>query len=368
MRIDSIEIFHVVMPMKEPWRTAFSEETAIDSLLVRMVAGGHEGWGESAPYRSPRFSPEWAQAGFALLRDWLAPELLGKNVRSGEELQSLLSGYKGNQFAKAALDVAWWDAHVKSLEEPLWRVLGGASPEVTVGADIAVLDDVNELLQAVGAACDEGFERVKLKFRRGWGVDIVRAVRERFPDLVMHVDCNSGFTLHDTPLFRELDELDLAMIEQPLGYDDLIDHATLQAQLRTPICLDESIVSVDRARKAIETEAGRWINIKIGRVGGLTNAVAIHDLCQDGGVPCWVGGMLESAVGQAPSLALATLPNIKYPSDVFPTSRLYTDDLSEPRIELSGPSTMTAPQTPGHGYRPHAKRLEDATVEHVKLN
>lgn len=367
MRIDSIEVFHVVMPMKEVWRTAFSEETSIDSLLVRMVVDGHEGWGESAPYRSPRFSPEWAASGFALIKEWLAPELLGQVVDSGEELQAHLRGYKGNQFAKAALDVAWWDAYAKSRGEPLWRTIGGRHDEVTVGADIAVLEDIDALLRAVGAACDAGFQRVKLKFRRGWGVEMVRAVREAFPDTVVHVDCNSGFTLDDATLFEELDEFGLAMIEQPLGYDDLIDHATLQARLRTPLCLDESIVSVDRARKAIAVGAGRWINIKIGRVGGLTNAIAVHDLCQAHDVPCWVGGMLESTVGQGPSLALATLPNIRYPSDIFPTSRLYETDLGEPPMALSGPSKMTAPQAPGHGYQPDPARLRAATVEHAEV-
>lgn len=368
MRIELIEIFHVAMPMKNVWRTAFSEETAIDSLLVRIVADGREGWGESAPYRSPRFSPEWAASAFGLLRDWFAPELLGQDVTSGADLQARLDGFKGNHFAKAALDVAWWDAHARSRDEPLWRTLGGASPEVVVGADISVLDDIDELLAEVESARAQGFRRIKLKFRRGWGVDMVRAVREAFPDTIVHVDCNSAFALSDAAVFRELDDLGLAMIEQPLGYDDLIDHATLQSQLRTPICLDESIVSVDRARKAIEIAAGRWINIKVGRVGGLTNAIAIHDLCMERGIPCWVGGMLESAVGQAPSLALATLPNIRYPSDIFPTGRLYEADLAEPRIELSGPSTITAPDRPGGGFAPNPERLRELTVQHVVLD
>lgn len=365
MRIEEIELFRVEMPMKEPWRTAFSEEVAIDAILVRLRMEGVDGWGETAPYRRPQFSPEWADGAFALMRDVLAPELVNQNIDTGDDLQARLRAFKGNPFAKAGLDNAWWDARAKLEGEPLWSLIGGAGPTVPVGADIAVMDDLDALVAAVGHAQEAGFERTKLKFRRGVGVEMVARVRETFPDAVLHIDCNSGFSLDDLPMFRELDHYGLAMIEQPLGYDDLLDHARLQRELATPICLDESIVSVDRARKAIDIDAGRWINIKPGRVGGLTNAVAIHDHCRDRGVPCWVGGMLESAVGQGPALALATLPNMRYPADVFPSTRLYREDLSEPEIVLSAPSRVTAPDVPGHGFRPVPERLERCTTRHA---
>lgn len=363
MRIEAVELYRVSMPMKAVWRTAFGEETHIDSVLVRLQAEGAEGWGETAPYRLPNYSPEWAGAAFALMRDAMAPRLVGREVGSGAELQELLRPLKGNHFAKAGLDNAWWDTAAVLADEPLWRFIGGTGPTVQAGADIPVLDGVGELLDSIGTALAAGFRRVKLKYRPGWGVDVVRRVRETYPDAVMHVDCNSGFTLGDMQMFRDLDALGLAMIEQPLAHDDLIDHARLQAELRTPLCLDESITSLDRARKAIDIGACGWINLKPGRVGGLTNAIAIHDHCRDRGIPCWVGGMLESAVGQGPSIALATLPNNKYPADVFPSDRLYAEDMSAPDVVLSGPSEVTAEDAPGHGYRPVAERLRACTVE-----
>lgn len=367
MRIEEIELFRVAMPLKEPWRTAFSEETAIDAVLVRLRMEGVDGWGETAPYRLPQYSPEWADGAFILIRDVLAPALLDVEIESGDALQARLLSFKGNPFAKAGLDNAWWDARAKLEGEPLWRLIGGRGATVPVGADIAVMEDLDDLVAAVGRAQEAGFRRTKLKFRRGWGVNMVARVREAFPDATLHVDCNSGFSLNDLPMFRELDRFDLAMIEQPLGFNDLLDHAQLQRELSTPICLDESIVSVDRARKAIDVDAGRWINIKPGRVGGLTNAIAIHDHCRERGVPCWVGGMLESAVGQGSALALATLPNMQYPADVFPSARLYAEDLSEPEVVLSAPSEVNASELPGHGFRPVPERLARCTIQHALM-
>lgn len=365
MRIDEIELFRVSMPMKTPWRTAFGEESAIDVVFVRLSMEGVDGWGETAPYRLPQYSPEWADGAFLLLRDVLAPALVGHTVESGAQLQRSLASFKGNPFAKAGVDNAWWDAQAKLLGEPLWRLIGGSDPDVTVGADIAVMDNLDDLVAAVGHAQAAGFRRTKLKFRPGWGVEMVARVRDEFPDATLHVDCNSGFTLDDLPMFRELDRFGLAMIEQPLGHNDLIDHARLQQELSTPLCLDESIVSLDRARKAIDIDACRWINIKPGRVGGLSQAIAIHDYCLEHDVPCWVGGMLESAVGQGPSLALATMPNMRYPADIFPSDRFYTDDLSRPLIELGGPSTITAPDKPGHGFTPMIDRLQRVARDHA---
>lgn len=368
MLIDEIELFHVAMPLKAPWRTAFGEETAIDSILVRLRGEGEEGWGETAPYRLPQFSPEWASGAFALLRDVMAPALIGKRIDRAEVLQRELAPLKGNHFAKAGLDTAWWDLAAKLAGKPLWKMIGGKGPDAIVGADIAVMDDLDELVSAVGKAQEDGFQRTKLKFRRGWGLEMVARVREAFPDAVLHVDCNSAFTLDDIAMFRELDRFGLAMIEQPLAYDDLIDHARLQAELNTPICLDESITSVDRTRKAIDIGACGWINIKPGRVGGLTNAIAIHDLCAARDVPCWIGGMLESAVGQGPALALSTLPNVKYPCDIFPSDRLYQTDLSEPEIVLSGPGRITASDQPGHGYWPNSERLTRVTRAYAAVS
>jgi O-succinylbenzoate synthase len=357
VRIDEIRVFHVAMPLIDPWKTSFSVMTAVDSVLVRMSGEGEVGWGEAAPYAAPQFCPEWAAGCFQLIRDVFIPRLQGREINSGEELQEWLRPFKGNQFAKGAVDTAWWDLAARLDGVPLWKAIGGESSEVAVGADIPVQPNRAKLLQDVAAALEAGFTRTKLKFRPDSGVDMVADVREALPDAVIHIDCNCGFTLDDVSLFRELDGLGLAMIEQPLAADDLLDHSRLQSELSTPICLDESITSVDRVRKALAIDAGRWINIKHGRVGGLTNALEIHALCLSRGVPCWIGGMLESTVGQGPSLALATLPGISYPADIFPAGRLYAQDLSEPEIRLSGPGKVAIADCPGHGFTPRPDRL-----------
>ena len=363
MRLDKIDVFHVAMPLKQPWKTSFSEEYAIDSVLVRITSGDDVGWGEAAPYSVPEFSPEWASGCFHLISDVFAPLLQEKSIASGHALQKILSRFKGNQFAKGAVDTAFWDLHARKQGIPLWKMIGGTNPEIRVGADIPVQDNMEQLLSNVAASIEAGFSRTKLKFRRDSGAGMVRKVRETFPEAVIHIDCNSGFTLEDLPLFRELDELQLAMIEQPLASDDLLDHAKLQEQLATPICLDESITSVQRARQAIDIGATRWINIKHGRVGGLTNALEIHKLCRERDVPCWVGGMLESFIGQGVSMALATLPGQAYAADIFPEGRLYENDLSYPSILLSGEGKALAPDRRGHGFAPIPERLQDCLVK-----
>lgn len=367
MHIDRIDLYHVSMPLISPWRTAYGEDHVIESVLVRMVSGERVGWGEASPLAAPTYSPEWAGGVFQVTRDWLAPRLVGRDVSSGAQLQQLLSLIKGNPFAKGGLDLAWWDLHAQQLGQPLYQVLGATSPTVTVGADFGVQDTLDELLARVGAAVTAGFARVKLKFRPGWDLPMVRAVRQAFPNAVLHIDCNSGYRLEDAPLFQALDEFGLAMYEQPLANDDLLDHAALQKQIRTPICLDESITSVDKARKALAIGACRVINIKPGRVGGLTNAVAIHDLCRLNGILCWVGGMLESAVGVAHCIALATLPGFTYPADIFPTRTYYVEDLGEPEIDLLGKSQVTALDRPGIGTVPNPDRLGRLQKQHAVI-
>ena len=367
MRIDRIDLYHVAMPLIRPWRTAYGEDAVIESVLVRLEGGGAVGWGETCSLATPTYSPEWAAGVFHVARTWLAPRLLGQDVTTGEQLQDRLALIKGNPFAKAGLDLAWWDLHARLLGQPLYRVLGGADPTVPVGADFGVMDSVDGLLGEIGQAVVAGFRRIKLKFRPGWDLPMVRAVRERFPAAVFHVDCNSGYRLADLPLFQALDAFDLAMVEQPLNHDDLVDHAALQRAIRTPVCLDESVTSVDKARQALDLGACRVINVKPGRVGGLTNAVAIHALCRAHGVPCWVGGMLESAVGVAHCIALATLPGFTYPADIFPSSQYYRQDLGEPAIVLAGPSRVRALDEPGIGTTPDADRLARQALAYATL-
>jgi len=234
MQIERIELFLVSMPLVSPWRAGHGDESAIESVFVRMHGGGTYGWGESSPLATPTYSPEHSRGVFLMVRSFLAPMLLGQEVDCGEELQRRLAPVKGNYFAKAALDQAWWDLAARQAGLPLWRLLGGRDPGVRVGADFGVKDSLDELLRAVGGAVEAGYERIKLKYRPGWGLPMLEAVRRAFPDPVFHVDCNSVYTLDDLPMFRELDGYRLAMIEQPLAHDELLDHAELQRQIRPP--------------------------------------------------------------------------------------------------------------------------------------
>jgi len=368
MRIDRIELYHVAMPLISPWRTAYGEDAAVHAVLCRMSSGSIDAWGESAPLAAPCYSPEWAGGAYALARDWLAPAIVGKDITSGEQLQAALSMFKGNPFAKAVLDSAWWSLHCQSENRPLHELLGAARTEVPVGADFGVMDRIGDLLEDIDRAVEQRFPRIKLKFRPGWDIPMLEAVRARHSEQTIHIDCNSGYRLSDAELFEQLDRFQLAMIEQPLQHDDLNDHARLQSRIRTPICLDESISSLDRARQALELGSCRYVNIKPGRVGGLTNAVAIHDLCRDAGIPCWVGGMLESAIGASQCAALAMLENFTYPADIFPSSRFYHEDLADPPLELhrlaEGVPSIAAPVT---FPAPVPERLKKLTVENAVI-
>ncbi len=364
MQIDRIDLYLVAMPLISPWRTAYGEDVAIHAVLCRMVSGSVDGWGEAAPFAAPCYSPEWAGGAYALARDRLAPALVGKDITSGEQLQSELAIYKGNPFAKAILDTAWWSLHARREGRPLHEVLGATRDEVPVGADFGVVDSLDELLDDVDRAVEERFPRIKLKFKPEWDLPMLAAVRARQPEHPIHIDCNSGYRISDAPLFEQVDEFGLEMIEQPLQHDDVYDHAQLQQRIRTPICLDESIVSVDRTRQALELGSCRYVNIKPGRVGGLTNAVAIHDLCRDAGVPCWVGGMLESSTGSAHCTALAMLDNFTYPADIFPSSRFYHEDLADPPLELHrNGDGIPSVQAPDILPEPVPDRLRSLTLD-----
>lgn len=372
MRIDAIDLYHVAMPLISPWRTAYGEDSVVESVLVQMHSGEQSAWGESCPLAAPCYSPEWAGGIFACLRRWLAPTLIGEWVESGQDLQERLAHFKGNSFAKAGLDTAWWVLKSQSMGQPLHRMLGATRDRVVVGADFGVMDSIGELLTAIGKAFADGFPRVKLKFRPGWDLEMLRAVRQEFPTETIHIDCNAAFTVEHLDLFYRLDDFNLAMIEQPLGYDDLIDHARLQAEIRTPICLDESINSLHRAEVALDLGSCKYVNIKPGRVGGLTVAKAIHDVCQEMNVPCWVGGMLESAVGSRLCTALAMLDNFTYPADIFPSSRFFEADLGQPELTIgkdeNGVPCVEAPNTPGTGAVPEPELLDRFTVQHVRVD
>ena len=335
MRIDKIELYHVAMPLIYPWKTAYGEDAEIHSVLCRMHSGSVSSWGESAPLAAPCYSPEWGGGVFEMVKRWLAPRLLGRDIPSGEYLQQQLEVYKGNPFAKAVLDNTWWSLQSALESKPLHVLLGGGGESIPVGADFGIMDSIDDLLREISGAVTKGFRRIKLKFRPGWDETMVEVVRNTFPNTVFHIDCNAGYRIQDKDMFRRLDNYDLAMIEQPLRHDDLIHHAELSEYIKTPICLDESISSEQLAIQAINLNSCSYVNVKPGRVGGLTNARNIHNVCQRVGIPCWVGGMLESATGGAICTALASLPNFTYPADIFPSDRYYHNDLSDQPLELT---------------------------------
>lgn len=362
--IEKIEIYHVARPMLKSYKTSFGTERIAEAVFAKIYSEAGYGWGESSPFGQPYFSSESAAGAFLVLKKFLCPLLLGKDVISGRQLQQHLRAVKGNYFAKAALDIAWWDMYARRLDRPLWQVIGGKQRPIKTGVAFGIMETVDALLDSISGALDAGFERVKLKFSPAWAVDVIKKVRHKFPDAIFHIDCNSAFTLGDAHIFKELDQYNLAMIEQPLQHDDLLDHAELQKQICTPICLDESIVSPDKARKAVHLGVFKWVNIKPGRVGGLTEALEINRICQQGGIQCWVGGMLESSLGRHLCACLASLDNMQgYPSDITASSRYYNPDISKPPFELVGPSTAALSEQPGIGAEPDQQLLEKFSVQ-----
>lgn len=362
MRIDKIELYHVAMPLIYPWRTAYGEDAAIHSVLCKMHSGAHFGWSESAPFAAPCYSHEFATGVFEVTKQWLAPAVVGGRFESAIEINETIQHFKGNQFARALIDTAWWTLRSAVTETPLHSLFGAQRDLIPVGADFGVMDSIDDLLRSIEGAADENFQRVKLKFRPGWDLPMIRAVREAFPELPFHIDCNSGYRITDLELFQELDQYNLVMFEQPLNHDDLVDHAALQASVETPVCLDESISSLQMAKQAIALGSCQYVNIKPGRVGGLSTAIAIHDLCASHDIPCWVGGMLESSTGSAVCTALATLPNFTYAADIFPSSRYYTTDLSNPPMELEMVDAVPHMRALRKLPEPEPARLEAATI------
>lgn len=367
MRIDCLEIHHVRLPLIYPWKTAYGEDADIHSVLFRMVSGEYEGWGEATPFFAPTYSPETASTVFVLNQEVFGPQLLGREFDTAESLLDALRIFKGNPFAKAGPESAWWDLKARMEGMPLGQLLGASRNRVEAGSDFGVQDSFDMLLEKIQGAIDQGFRRTKLKVRPGWDLEMLRLVRETFPRHTFHIDCNSGYSLEDLSFFKAVDRLGLAMIEQPLFHRDLHDHAELQQQLETPICLDESITSLRDFDLALKLGSCRYLNIKIGRVGGISVARALHDRAAEHGIPCWVGGMLESAVGGGLSIELAGLSNFTYPGDLFPSAFFYRQDLTEIPMVLNPDCTFSLSTVPGTPYRPVRERVEAATVRKAVL-
>jgi o-succinylbenzoate synthase len=370
MQIDAIELFHIGLPLRKALPSPLGPREKLETVIVAMHSGGDVGWGEASPGSAPLAGAEWAAGAFALLRDWLAPLVTGQSVSSGDDLTKLLEKFRGNQFAKAALDTAWWDLDARLQNRPLYERLGGTQPSVEVGPTFDRMESIDDFLALIAAAVDAGFGRVKLKFRPGWDVRMVDFVRKECPTATVHVDCEGGLGLGHTDMLYRLEDFMLAMIEQPLPADDLVGSAMIQESLRTPICLDEAITSLAQAEMAMELKSCKFVNLKPGRVGGLTSAVAIHDLCHEHCTPCYVGAMPQSAIAGRIGFALATKSNCTYPADFFPSDQILAADIAEPLLPVKdsdGKQRVHLTSATGIGVEPDAALLEKFCIAKAQL-
>jgi O-succinylbenzoate synthase len=370
MNIDAIEIFHVALPLRKPQTWVGGTFDTLETVLVRMQSGHAVGWGEGSPGNAPLGAEEWAGGVFACLRDWLAPAVVGRWVDSGEALQKSLSGFRGNRFAKAALDTAWWDLAARQQGKALHQLLDGSRAAVEVGPTFDQMDTIDDLLAAIERAQKAGFARVGLKFRPGWDVQMVNFVRRDFPVLPMHIDCEGALNLGQMEMLCRLDDFSLSMIEQPLPADDLVGHAMVQETIRTPLCLDEGVNTVEQAQMAMELHSCKFVKIDPGRVGGITPALAIYEICHEECTPCWMGGPLQSAIGTRLALALATRPNFTYPAEDTAGRDLLAADLAESPAPAADPADgvqrVALSDQPGIGVEPDPQLLEKYTLARAR--
>lgn len=367
MKIEWVELHLIALPLVQPFETSFGRVQDRPCILVAAHAEGLTGWGECTAAAEPSYSYETVETAWHVLRDFLVPAVLGQQQETPDALMKQLGHVRGHPMAKAALEHALWDIAAQSQGVSLATLLGGTRKTVPVGVSVGIEPTLDDLLARVASFVEQGYQRVKLKIKPGWDTRVVQAVREQWPSLPLQVDANAAYTLSDAPIFRDLDNADLLLIEQPLHHDDIVDHAVLQTQIHTPICLDESIHSPEHARWALDMDACRVINIKPGRVGGLAVSRHIHDLCQERGVPVWCGGMLETNIGRAANLALASLPNFLLPGDISASARYYAQDIAGPDFVLNADSTITVPSGPGIGVTVDTVRLGAVRQRHLLL-
>jgi len=367
MKINRLTLYHLRMTLKSPFETSFGRITTRDCVLIEANIDGLTGWGECVADRDPGYSYETAGTAWHILRDFLAPVIIGREINSPVEIPLLVEKVRGHLMAKSGLEMAVWDLQGKLENHSLREMLGGERDCVDVGVSVGIQPNPEVLVNTVADYLEQGYQRVKIKIKPGRDITDAQAVRRAYPDLRLQVDANSAYTLETAAKLLPLDELGLLLIEQPLDEDDLWDHSKLQRQFKTPICLDESILTTRHARQAIEMDACRVINIKTGRVGGLSQAVAIHNLCSQHGIPVWCGGMLETGVGRAANLALATLPNFTLPGDISATDRYYEEDITEQRFTLNQDSTIDVPNHPGLGITINRYALDQVTIDRLVL-
>lgn len=368
MIISQITLYHLRMRLQSPFETSFGTTHDRECIILEAQSGEFLGYGECVADADPGYSYETAATAWHILQDFLIPQIINTDLRSAEDLQTRIANVKGHPMAKAGLEMVYWDLHGKIEGRSLKELIGGQGSNVKVGVSVGIQEDPKTLVSAVSTYMEQGYDRVKIKIKPGRDVSEVNAVRSAYPDLTLQVDANSAYDLESARNLIPLDEMDLLMIEQPLAEDDLWDHRQLQREFTTPICLDESILSARHARQALEMEACRVVNIKAGRVGGLSQAIAIHDLCLAQGVPVWCGGMLETGIGRAANLALASLPGFVYPGDISATDRYYSEDITEQRFVLNPGSTITTPEGPGLGVSIDYRALDRAQVKEATIH
>jgi o-succinylbenzoate synthase len=362
VKLDRIEIRELKLPLVHFFETSFGRTTTRRIVLVRIDADGPTGWGEVTCGEEPFYNYETPETAWHILRDFLIPWTLGQQGTSASDVASRFRPIRGHNMAKAALENALWDIEAQQQGMPLAKLVGGIREEIPCGVSIGIQNSVEELLECIEEELAAGYQRIKVKIKPGWDVNVLDRIRSRFPRIPLMADANSAYTLADLSHLKQLDRFYLMMVEQPLGWGDLLDHAKLQRQLSTPICLDESIHGADDARQAIEVGACRIINVKLGRVGGFTSARQVHDVCRDRNVPVWCGGMLESGIGRAHNIAMSSLPGFVLPGDVSASQRYWQEDIIDPEVTVTPQGTIRISQTPGLGYAPRLDRIERATV------
>ncbi len=362
MKIESITLREVQMALKAPFETSFGVSHHRRILLVEVVADGASGWGEVTASETPGYNSETTDTAWHVISDFIAPSLIGKNIATASECCGKLAAIRGHEMAKSGVENALWDAESRLKGVPLSKLLGGTLDEIASGVSLGIRESPQSLVRKVEEELRCGYQRIKLKIKPGKDLDYVAAVRKAFPEIRLSVDANSAYRLEDAEHLRKLDEFKLLMIEQPLSWDDIYSHSKLQAQFQTAICLDECINNARHALSAIELNACRIINIKLGRVGGHSEARRVEQVCRTHSIPVWCGGMLETGIGRAHNIAMSTLAGFTLPGDVSASKRYWKEDIIEPEVEVSSRGTILVPKTPGIGFSVRRDRIEQLTV------
>jgi O-succinylbenzoate synthase len=368
MNLESLTLYHIRIPLVTPFETSFGRIDHKECILLALQTRDYIGFGESAVEHDPGYNYETIVTAWHILKDFIAPLILGKNINSAAEFQARVAGIRGHHLAKAGAEMAIWDLIGKRENKSLNQLMGGVRDKVAVGVSIGIQESTTALVQSAEGYLQQGYGRLKIKIKPGRDVTDTSAIRKAFPEIPLQVDANSAYTLQTAEMLQPLDDLNLLLIEQPLYEDDIWDHRRMQAKFKTPICLDESIISPRHTRYALEMDACRIINIKPGRVGGLSQAQECHTLCAEHGIPVWCGGMLETGVGRASNLAIASLPGFTLPGDISASDRYFEKDITEERFSLNPDSTIDIPTGPGLGVTIDQKALQKFTINKLVIS